>query len=26
LNGEQLVTNLVAQMLDVLRHHAIIKP
>lgn len=26
LNGEQLVTNLVAQMLDVLRHNAIIKP
>jgi adenylylsulfate kinase len=25
LNGEQLVTNLVAQMLDVLRHNAIIK-
>ncbi len=26
LNGEQLVTHLVPQLLDVLRHHAIIKP
>jgi len=26
LDGEQLVTHLVAQMLDVLRHHAIINP
>jgi adenylylsulfate kinase len=26
LDGEQLVTHLVAQLLDVLRHHAIINP